>query len=177
MTPAGFYSVFFRGSQAPQGRPGRFFSGDGRKERPRGCRGLCPAWREGCQPEDTARGCPCVLTVRALVCRPDSERPCFPAGVPGKLELAFCIPRKECVKKWSDRRHGHSAPTSILGVWRKHMPFPLRSQLRSGPALSRRSVQLLSPCRRTAARKKDLTAAGEWHTYLATPRCGVHVGK
>ena len=25
--------------------------------------------------------------------------------------------------------------------------------------------------------KKDLTAADEWHTYLATPRCGVHVGK
>ena len=54
---------------------------------------------------------------------------------------------------------------------------PCRSQLRSGPALSRRSVQFLSPCRRTAACKKDLTAAGEWHTYLATPRCGVHVGK
>lgn len=40
MTPAGFYSVFFRGSQAPQGRPGRFF---------------CSAWPEEDDPGKAAR--------------------------------------------------------------------------------------------------------------------------
>lgn len=40
MTPAGFYSVFFRGSQAPQGRPGRFF---------------CSAWPEEGDPGKAAR--------------------------------------------------------------------------------------------------------------------------
>ena len=177
MTPAGFYSVFFRGSQAPQGRPGRFFSGDGRKERTRGCHGLCPAWREGCRPEDTVRGCPCVLTGRALLCRPDSERPGFAQALREKAGARLPAYQGGNALETTGASSGHGA--SFPSWWPLVQACPPAAGadfVATGPCMPRiAGSSLLTDGR--PVHKKDLTAAGEWHTHLATPRCGVHVGK
>ena len=172
MTPAGFYSVFFRGSQAPQGRPGRFF---------------CSAWPEEGDPGKAARR---------------SGPWTLPAGRPWRGIAGSRAPRhgygphppKERSGE-NDARHGHGTlpsppPAGSLFPFLREAPGLAGSarsrrtsgSLSPGGAGSRGSPALpvtaaMPPAAGRAARKKDLTPAHEWHTYHATPRCGAHVGK
>lgn len=133
MTPAGFYSVFFRGSQAPQGRPGRFF---------------CSAWPEEDDPGKAARRSgPCgrclpggpgaALPVRG---RPGMDTARIrQKSAPGKTTrvtgTARC-PRRPC------RVPGASSPFS----GRRRAPRQSGSSRHGGHA----------PCRRTCRPQKRL---------------------
>ena len=153
MTPAGFYSVFFRGSQAPQGRPGRFF---------------CSAWPEEGDPGKAARR---------------SGPWTLPAGRPWRGIAGSRAPRhgygphppKERSGE-NDARHGHGTlpspppaacreplPLSPGGAGPrrigqkpedKRQPFPGRRRVPRQSGSSRHGGH--SPCRRTCRPQKRL---------------------
>lgn len=175
MTPAGFYSVFFRGSQAPQGRPGRFF---------------CSAWPEEGDPGKAARRSgPCGR------CLPGGPGAALPfRGHPG-MDTAR-IRQKSAPGKTTRVTGTARCPRRPLPRAGSLFPFLQEAPGLAGSARSRRTSGSLSPggagprgspalpvtaamppAAGRAARKKDLTPAHEWHTYHATPRCGVYVGK
>lgn len=174
MTPAGFYSVFFRGSQAPQGRPGRFF---------------CSAWPEEGDPGKAARRSgPCgrCLPGGPGAALPFRGRPGMDTArirqksAPGKTTrvtgTARCPRPPAACREPLPLSPGGAGPCRIgQKPEDKRQPSPGGAGSRGSPALP--VTAAMPPAAGRAARKKDLTPAHEWHTYHATPRCGAHVGK
>jgi len=121
-------------------------------------------------------GCSRVLPVRAFACRPASESSAFPQAPRRGTSVTGSgwTRSKELERTAADRTHALSILTATDA---SSCPPACRRHLRGCLSFFATAPGSPLPAARRPAHKKDLTAAGEWHTYHATPRCGVHVGK